>query len=336
MFRAVGEPGTALRAGLVAVCAAALIALQLPAAGGAGSPSSLRDRAQALRAENGSLSSQARAAWLSAISLDTRLQQTQAALVRLQARTRAIAAERADAEVRLGIARRSLAVAQRHLGDRLRILYEQGDTDPMTVLLGAASIDDAITRLENLHRLADQDRRYVEETKGARRELIALTQRLAGREAQARETEQATAATIAALTAAKRERAAALAGIKARRSSNSAAISSLESQARALESVQSVQRQGVAPVAGGQTLTVTATGYSLSGRTATGVPVGYGVVAVDPNVIPLGTRMTVPGYGEGVAADTGGAIVGARIDLWFPTRAEALAWGTRTVTIALH
>jgi 3D (Asp-Asp-Asp) domain-containing protein len=81
---------------------------------------------------------------------------------------------------------------------------------------------------------------------------------------------------------------------------------------------------------------VTATGYSLSGHTATGVSVAYGIVAVDPSVIPLGTRMSVPGYGEGVAADTGGAIVGSRIDLWFPTRSEALAWGTRTVTITLH
>jgi 3D (Asp-Asp-Asp) domain-containing protein len=46
--------------------------------------------------------------------------------------------------------------------------------------------------------------------------------------------------------------------------------------------------------------------------------------------------MTIPGYGAGVAADTGGSVVGARIDLWFPTRAEALAWGTRTVSITLH
>jgi 3D (Asp-Asp-Asp) domain-containing protein len=64
--------------------------------------------------------------------------------------------------------------------------------------------------------------------------------------------------------------------------------------------------------------------------------VAYGIVAVDPSVIPLGMRMTVPGYGEGVAADTGGAVRGARIDLWFATRAEALAWGMRTVTITLH
>jgi 3D (Asp-Asp-Asp) domain-containing protein len=81
---------------------------------------------------------------------------------------------------------------------------------------------------------------------------------------------------------------------------------------------------------------VLSTGYALPGTTATGLPVGPGIVAVDPAVIPLGTRMTIPGYGEGVAADTGGEIKGARIDLWFPTRKQALAWGWRTVTITIH
>jgi 3D (Asp-Asp-Asp) domain-containing protein len=91
------------------------------------------------------------------------------------------------------------------------------------------------------------------------------------------------------------------------------------------------------PVAvAGDTLTVSATAYSLPGHTATGMPVGWGVVAVDPAVIPLGTRMTIPGYGEGVAADVGSAVQGATIDLWFPTLAEARAWGRRTVTITLH
>ena len=81
---------------------------------------------------------------------------------------------------------------------------------------------------------------------------------------------------------------------------------------------------------------VVATGYALSGRTATGLPVGWGVAAVDPSVIPLGTHFTVPGYGEAVAADTGGAVGGDTIDLWFPTAEQADAWGRRTVTIVLH
>jgi len=63
---------------------------------------------------------------------------------------------------------------------------------------------------------------------------------------------------------------------------------------------------------------------------------GAGVVAVDPTVIPLGTRMYIPGYGPGIAADTGTAIKGLRIDLWFPTLQQTYEWGKRTVTITLR
>jgi 3D (Asp-Asp-Asp) domain-containing protein len=66
------------------------------------------------------------------------------------------------------------------------------------------------------------------------------------------------------------------------------------------------------------------------------MPVGRGVVAVDPSVIPLGSRMRIPGYGNGVAADVGSGIKGAVIDLWFPTYAECAAWGRRTVTITIY
>jgi 3D (Asp-Asp-Asp) domain-containing protein len=76
--------------------------------------------------------------------------------------------------------------------------------------------------------------------------------------------------------------------------------------------------------------------YHLPGRTASGLPVGVGVIAVDPSVIPLGTRVFVPGYGAAVAADVGSAIKGAVIDLWMPSTAAARAWGRRTVTITVY
>ena len=82
-------------------------------------------------------------------------------------------------------------------------------------------------------------------------------------------------------------------------------------------------------------MSVFATGYCLRGTTATGLPVGPGIVAVDPAVIPLGTRMTVPGYGEGVAADVGGTVKGARIDVWLASCPQAAAF-TRSVTIIFH
>jgi 3D (Asp-Asp-Asp) domain-containing protein len=81
---------------------------------------------------------------------------------------------------------------------------------------------------------------------------------------------------------------------------------------------------------------VDAVAYYLPGRTALGVPVRRGVVAVDPQVIPLGTKMHVPGYGPSLAADVGVAIKGRIIDLWFPTTAEARTWGRRTVTITVY
>jgi 3D (Asp-Asp-Asp) domain-containing protein len=50
----------------------------------------------------------------------------------------------------------------------------------------------------------------------------------------------------------------------------------------------------------------------------------------------MGSRLSIPGYGLGVAADVGSAIRGARIDLWFPTVAQARAWGSRVVTITVY
>jgi 3D (Asp-Asp-Asp) domain-containing protein len=134
---------------------------------------------------------------------------------------------------------------------------------------------------------------------------------------------------------------------------NSYEIARIESQARAADlQAHELARRALAaspastglgssagPVLaanGTRSLQVVVTGYALPGRTATGIPVGWGVVAVDPSVIPLGTHMVIPGYGEAVAADTGGTVVGTTIDVWFPTAAQAAAWGRRSVTITLH
>jgi 3D (Asp-Asp-Asp) domain-containing protein len=70
-----------------------------------------------------------------------------------------------------------------------------------------------------------------------------------------------------------------------------------------------------------------------STRSATGNSLIYGVVAVDPRVIPLGTKLYVEGYGFAYACDTGGAIKGNRIDLLMPSFSASNIWGRRHVKV---
>lgn len=87
-------------------------------------------------------------------------------------------------------------------------------------------------------------------------------------------------------------------------------------------------------------MTMTATAYAAkycggsgSGRTATGLKAGRGVVAVDPDVIKLGSRLYIEGYGFAVAGDTGGAIKGNRIDLGHNSHAAAQRFGRKKVVV---
>jgi uncharacterized protein YabE (DUF348 family) len=83
----------------------------------------------------------------------------------------------------------------------------------------------------------------------------------------------------------------------------------------------------------------TASCSGCSGTTATGVNLRANpnakVIAVDPNVIPLGTKVYVEGYGYAVAADTGSAIKGNKIDVFIPSKSAAYRWGSKKVKIKI-
>jgi peptidoglycan hydrolase CwlO-like protein/3D (Asp-Asp-Asp) domain-containing protein len=86
------------------------------------------------------------------------------------------------------------------------------------------------------------------------------------------------------------------------------------------------------------TYVMNATAYSGGTLTAMGLkpirdPAGLSTIAVDPSVIPLGTKVYIAGYGYAICSDTGGAIKGNIIDLYMSTEAECYAWGRRTVTL---
>ena len=81
-----------------------------------------------------------------------------------------------------------------------------------------------------------------------------------------------------------------------------------------------------------------ATAYSLRGRTASGLPVSKGLIAADPRVLPLGSRVRLEAgsySGEYLVADTGGLVKGRRIDIWTPSSREAMRFGRRTVKLTV-
>ncbi|MED4113079.1 LysM peptidoglycan-binding domain-containing protein [Priestia megaterium] len=117
-----------------------------------------------------------------------------------------------------------------------------------------------------------------------------------------------------------------------------------QQQAQAEQAQKEQQPAESSQQASGKSMTVEATAYTAncagcSGTTATGVDLkanpNQKVIAVDPSVIPLGSKVYVEGYGEAVAADTGGAIKGNRIDVFVPAEGEAQQFGRKSVKITV-
>jgi 3D (Asp-Asp-Asp) domain-containing protein len=311
-----------------------------------------------LRLQTSALDAKVRSAVLDLYAIDSRLNAAQARLAKLVAHADALRSEQQSLAQQIASTQRTLAVSQQQLGDNLRTLYEVGVPDPIAVILGAQSFNDAVSTLDGLKHVTDQSRRFVLVSARAERRLVRLRAQLATRRARIAADVGSARRMTADLVAARADRIGLISELRAERALKAQQIGALEATVRQAEtksqeltaaaaasgpaggitsgSTPPAQTLVPTPAPGGRTLTVSATGYALPGHTASGLPVGWGVVAVDPTVIPLGTRMTIPGYGEGVAADVGSGVRGAMIDLWFPTLGQALQWGRRTVTITLH
>jgi 3D (Asp-Asp-Asp) domain-containing protein len=284
------------------------------------------------------LDSQLHQALLGVYSLDTQLHAWRARVASLEAAVAKLRRRGSALRQELGAARTTLHLSQGRLALNLRSLYERGNVDPVAVMLGAKTLTKGLQQLDDLKRVADQSREMVAVTTIARRRLAqsrlllaAEARRLERSLAAAQQAEQKLAATAAA-------RLAYVSALREKQRLQAAQVQSVVETAQSAEqTTQQLQPMATTsqPASGSRTLVVSATCYDLPGKTATGMPVGPGVVAVDPTVIPLGTRMSIPGYGNGVAADVGGGIQGATIDLWM-TPSQCAAWGRRTVTITIY
>jgi len=341
---------------LIAAAAAAVLAAGLlPALGGARSTAAPHGQISTLRARQAALARTQRAALLDLYSLETRLARSRSTLQILQARSATIERKRATTHRLAQAVRHSVATARKQLAQTIRTLYKQGQPDAVAILLGATSVDQAIAGLDDLRRAARANRQLIARLRGMETRLRTLDARLQAQSRALTEARRRAQTAVADLELAARTRTATLASLRARADLTRRQVAQLDALARQAErrsaklarpaptvapTPSDAQPVAVSPqtraTGGIRTLVVDAVAYHLPGRTASGLPVGKGVVAVDPAVIPLGTQMFIPGYGRGVAADVGSAVRGNIIDLWMPSRAKALAWGRRTVTITIY
>jgi 3D (Asp-Asp-Asp) domain-containing protein len=253
---------------------------------------------------------------------------------------------------RSAIARGSLVATHERIGALLRRLYIEGDAEPVAVILGARSLEAVLEGIDGLERATRRNRELAAEARRRASALDAQLSRLTETQAAlsvARRNADAATARLVVATGRKRATIAALehrhdltaARLAAEAREAELAAQRIETPTLAADTAPAADAapasEPATPSAGGtRMLVVDAVAYHLPGRTASGLPVGVGVIAVDPTVIPLGTRVFVPGYGPAVAADVGSAIRGNLIDLWMPSTAAARAWGRRTVTITVY
>lgn len=281
---------------------------------------------------------------------------TDAALSRARAREQAahVRLERVRGDLRslrarVGVARANQVAAQRALAQRLNEIYRARPLDTLGVLLAARSFADISTGLDLLDRLSRADSSLVRSARRWHAALQRQSRTLRTAEARAAADEAAWTARTAELQRADRAQRSLVAQLRREHVHAVAALAAAaHHDAQRAQSVVRPQPHGgggdatpVVParpapsLASGATLAVSSTAYSLPGHTASGLPVGLGICATDPRVIPLGTRFEIPGYGVCVAADTGSAVIGATIDIWMPD-AQASVYGHQTVTITFR
>jgi 3D (Asp-Asp-Asp) domain-containing protein len=341
-----------------------------------GSTTGLADGARSTDGRLAALQTAKRSAVLELYALESSLARARVAVAENASRERALAQAHDRALVRAAVIRRSLAATQRRIATLLRRLYVEGSPEPVAVLFGARSLPAVLEGIDGLERATRLNRRLAAEAHLRGAALRVELRRLSRARADLAATARRSVAAVAGLEAAARTKRTALASLARRESLTRARVAAIEAQAAAAErrsrslspprtsdapsptvleapaeesaevpgETTDLQEEELPPVEvdtaseseGTHALVVDAVAYHLPGRTASGLPVGVGVIAVDPSVIPLGTRVFVPGYGPAVAADVGSAIRGNIIDLWMPSTAAARAWGRRTVTITVY
>ena len=268
------------------------------------------------------------------VTLDSEISSLSGRLSDLEAKSAALEARIGGLNAEVAAKRGKVAAKRGALADRARNMYVNGRSNTLVMLFSSEDVSEFFKRNEYVQKVNERDTLLVDAIKREAEELDASLAELKRRKKEIDGVASEFETRRGKLVASRSERAEVL----ARAGTLSGDV---QDQSRRVESKMLEINP---PVANGRHtgrfLMMVATGYSpeepgLSDATASGLKAQHGVVAVDPRVIPLGTRVHVEGYGYAIAGDTGSAIKGMRIDLCFDRLEECNAYGKRTVRVEI-
>jgi 3D (Asp-Asp-Asp) domain-containing protein/peptidoglycan hydrolase CwlO-like protein len=231
---------------------------------------------------------------------------------------------------------KSIKKKKRLLVDKIIFTYKYGNNDVAKYIISAKNLNEVVNNLFLFKNIMDREAELIETLRFEKEEFERIS-----RKSEEMISEKESLRSRLEEEEEKLEEAIA---------ENKFLLNKLEQEEEEVQNLLSEIRKRIAAVQPpGITLTgeweMVATAYFAfgsggndingNGITATGLRARKGIVAVDPRVIPLGTKLFIPGYGEAIAADTGGWIKNNRIDLCFDTLAECYGYGRRHIRVYL-
>lgn len=286
------------------------------------------------------LKNQERALLSNLVALESQLQQNRQELNALQKNLRKTQSDLHKIQISFRKKQEDFREKKNILRARLENIYMESRFINLDFILSCKDIASLLTRLNYLNLIAKQDAKLVQKVESEQQYLELAEVKMEQETRHLMELEANCKAKEAELDKTISEKRDLLDKVKEQQLETEEGLKELQAKAIQIRTKMNELQPPSRGVSRGS-LRMLATGYcpcssccgSNKGITATGLPAGKGVVAVDPKVIPLGTKLYISEYGEAIAGDTGGNIIGNRIDLGFDSHSETIAWGKRWVVV---
>ena len=245
-----------------------------------------------------------------------------------------------NTQIKLSKAQNDSKVQNDLFKKRVKAMYTTGTNGYLQVLLSSNNLSDFISRVDSISRVMKFDNQVITKLKGNEQAIQSQQKALSDENVKLESLKVSNEATLSNLNTDIQQQKELLNQASAKEQQLIAVQTAQEAPQipEIKTSSSTLSRGGSGSLSYSQALTMEATAYCGDGVTASGSstvrnPNGYSTIAVDPRVIPLGTKVYVEGYGYAVACDIGGAIKGNIIDLFVNSQAEAENWGRRSVTV---